>query len=131
MLLGCLLRGGPGIGCYSLIKQEQVGLWSYSINTPNWAGKEGEILEHPWNESNWIQADYEICSAREIESSFPDTAGGSTFQYEALGGEALMALKELNTGKQAGCGLCDFLSSGSREVWARFPYLPHRGTAGG
>lgn len=42
---------------------------------------------------------------REIESGFPGTAGGSTFQYEALEGEALMALKELNTDKQAGCGL--------------------------
>lgn len=63
---------------------------------------------------------------REIESGFPGTAGGSTFQYEALEGEALMALKELNTDKQAGCGLCDFLWSGSWVVWA---YLPHRGTA--
>lgn len=60
-----------------------------------------------------IQADYEIRSARGIESGFPGTAGGSTFQYEALGGEALMALKELNTDEQAGCGLRDFLSSGS------------------
>lgn len=93
-----------------------------------WEG--GGILEHPWNESNWIQADYEIRSAREIESGFPGTAGGNTFQYEALGGEALMALKELNTDEQAGCGLCDFLSSGSWEVWAYFPHLPHRGTAG-
>lgn len=34
-----------------------------------------------------------------------------------------MALKELNTltKEQMGCGLCDFLSSGSWEVWVCFP----------
>lgn len=39
------------------------------------------------------------------------------------GGEALMALKELNalTTEQTGCGHCDFLASASWEVWGRFP----------
>ena len=83
MLPGSFLRGG----CFSLTKQEQVGLWSCSMNTPGWAGKEGGNLEHPWHESSWIWTGCEIHSTREIKSGFPGTAGGSTSQYKRHSGE--------------------------------------------
>ena len=87
MLPGCFLRGGSEAGCFRLTKQERVGLWPCSINTPGWAGNGGGSLEHPWHESNWIQTSYEILSIREIKSRFPGTAGGSTFQYKRRSGE--------------------------------------------
>lgn len=87
MLPGCFLRGGSGVGCSSLTKQERVGLWSCSINTPDWAGQDGGNLEHPWHKSSWIWTGYEIHSTREIKSRFPGTAGGSTFQYKKHSGE--------------------------------------------
>lgn len=89
-------------------------------------GVEGGNLQHPSvRATGFVLKFVQLGELNMGFQALEEAAPSST----SPGGEALMALKELNTltGEQTGCGRCDFLASASWEVWGRFPLLPHRG----
>lgn len=85
-------------------------------------GVEGGNLQHPSMRATGFVLPLKFVHLGELNMGFQaleEAAPSST----SPGGEALMALEELNTltREQAGCGRCNFLASASWEVWGRFP----------